>query len=148
MDLVLRDNRGLFLDFNGDGEPDIAAVDFMNNTLTVYLGIDVGGFQPQVQTDYRLRTAQSIMAGDLNSDGQTDLIWANKGSNTLTIVLSAANGTFPLNQPHFLDVGNVHGRQPEGFVLADFNDDGGIDIAVANSGTDDISILLKNLVIG
>ena len=38
-------------------------------------------------------------------------------------------------------------REPSAIKLADFNNDGGIDIAVANGGSNSISILLKNLVI-
>jgi len=37
--------------------------------------------------------------------------------------------------------------QPDGIVVADFNNDGGIDIAVANAGEYDVSVLLRNPVI-
>ncbi|MDB5336397.1 MAG: hypothetical protein JWN70_2016, partial [Planctomycetaceae bacterium] len=36
------------------------------------------------------------------------------------------------------------GREPVAIAYGDFNNDGAIDLMVANAGTDDVSVLLRN----
>ena len=37
-----------------------------------------------------------------------------------------------------------YGREPVAIAYGDFNNDGAIDLMVANAGTDDVSVLLRN----
>jgi hypothetical protein len=86
----------------------------------------------------------AVAVGDFNGDGKLDLAVSNNcpvsgcGGNlpsTVSILLGNGEGTF---QPHVdYPVGS-----PAGVAVADFNDDGKLDLAVANLGS--VAILLGN----
>ena len=143
--IVATDNNGNYLDFNLDGNPDVAVSNLRGNYTSIFLGDGAGSFTTQLQAKYSNKYAYSIAAGDVNSDGKVDLVIAHNVGNFITILLGNGNGTF--SEPFEFNVGNVVRRQINGVILADLNNDGGIDIAAANIGTNDISVLLRNLVV-
>jgi hypothetical protein len=134
-------------DFDNDGNYDIAVADGAKNALSVLLGFGDGTFHQQIESRYTnpKRTYQAIAAGDFNSDGKADLVLGTNHGNYLSVLLSNGNGTF--SDPYNFMVGDIKARQPAAIALGDFNNDGGIDIAVANAGTNDVSILLRTPVI-
>jgi hypothetical protein len=82
---------------------------------------------------------QGIAAGDLNGDGRADLVVANQSSNSVSVLLNDGNGHFPaVSETLTLSV-----NQPRGVVIADFNNDGFNDLAVAN-GNSMVLIYLNN----
>jgi hypothetical protein len=88
---------------------------------------------------------QAIVVGDFNNDGNLDYVVASLNSSaTATIMLGNGNGTFTAategGQPYSPSVGSY----PEGAVVADFNGDGNLDIAFANSASNGVTILLGN----
>ena len=60
--------------------------------------------------------------------------------STVSVLLGKGDGTF--QTPTYYAVGN--GRGPESVTVGDFNGDGKSDLAVANEGSDTVSILLAN----
>ena len=79
-----------------------------------------------------------IAAADLNKDGKVDLVVANnnfQSLSTVSVLLGKGNGTFRpvVNYPV--------GAGPTGVAIADFNGDGKLDIAVANTASSDVSLL-------
>jgi len=58
----------------------------------------------------------------------------------LVLILPASSGATEFAKP----VTYAVGTNPQGIVIADFNSDGKLDIAVANSGSNNVSILLGN----
>ncbi len=86
---------------------------------------------------------QAIAVGDFNNDGNLDYVVANLNPPaTATIMLGNGNGTFTAvtagGAPYSV------GSYPEGAVVADFNGDGNLDIAFANSASNGVTILLGN----
>jgi hypothetical protein len=135
--------------FRGNGILDLAvATDQAFGGLAILLGNNDGTFQKAVTYD-TLNNAYSIVAGDFNNDGKLDVAMTivNAGNpGFITIMPGAGDGTFGPG------VTLTTGSLPSGLVVADFNKDGGLDLATANGSTDgDIgsaSVLLNEPVIG
>jgi hypothetical protein len=95
--------------------------------------------------------ASEVALGDLNGDGALDMVVSNTLTNTVSVFLGNGDGTFqsprgfdvgafslPFNGPFFPELTSAF----RGLVLADFNRDGLLDVAVTNFATGDVSVLL------
>ncbi|HZR29381.1 MAG TPA: FG-GAP-like repeat-containing protein [Terriglobales bacterium] len=129
-------------DFNGDGKLDVAMVENGKNVVSVFLG--KGDFTFPTNADYAVGANPiSVAAGDFNGDGKPDLVVADlngaAGAN-LSVLLNKGDGTGA-----FLPaVSYGAGTNPNEVQTGDFNGDGKLDIAVANFGGNNVSILLGN----
>ena len=90
-------------DFNHDGVPDLAAVNWASSTLSVFLNNGNGTFAPQVTyatgTPILSHSGESdhptsVAVGDFDGDGSPDLAVANSQSGTVSVFLNTGNGTF------------------------------------------------------
>src|SRR2546423_1607641 len=127
-------------DFNNDGKIDVAVVNNGDNNVTVLLGLGTGGFASAVNFNVG-RSPFDAAVGDFNRDGLQDLAVTNSGDNTVSILLNIGSGTFGTSLPFAT---GVAGGQPEGVNAGDFNEDGNLDLAVANPRANVASILLGN----
>jgi uncharacterized protein (TIGR03437 family) len=125
-------------DFNGDGITDIATVD------GVYLGNGDGTFQSSLPINIGDFNVVSLAVGDFNGDGRADLAWSGWPNGTsvgvIGILPGNGDGTFQASVNTSLANGGM-------LAVADFNQDGRADLAVAqgaNSATYAITILLGN----
>lgn len=128
-------------DFNGDGRPDLAVVNWFVGTLTILLGDGAGGFvrEPDIvmPPGYIL---QSIVAGDIDGDGIADLVVpvANQSDSGFYVLLGDGRGGFHIAASGIVE--NSGGNT--GIAIADFNGDGRLDIATANSSAGTASVFL------
>jgi hypothetical protein len=126
--------------FNGDEVTDLAVVHQYSGGLTILLGNDDGTFQQPVLSP--LAYAPSfLVADDFNGDGRTDLVTTNSSNSPsafpqISVLLGNGDGTFQ-QQPYLV------GASPDSIVTGDFNGDGRIDLATANS-SNTVSVLLGN----
>ena len=126
-------------DFNNDGKPDLAVAGGPNN-LWLLLGNGNGSFTTTNNFNAGMYP-NGLVTGDFNNDGNLDVIVANGNvANTICVLLGTGTGSF--NPGSFISVGTC----PCGFSLSkgDLNNDGKLDIAVANQVSNNISILLGN----
>jgi FG-GAP-like repeat/Cep192 domain 4 len=128
-------------DFNRDGRLDLAVANYASNTISILLGNGNGTFRPGSNA----KTTEgpiAVAATDLNGDGMLDLIVATPGysrtEDDVTVLIGNGDGTFKtaVNYP-------VSGT-PAALAVGDFNDDGDLDVAVANQTSDALTILLGN----
>jgi hypothetical protein len=128
-------------DLNGDGIPDIAAVNFLSQDVSVLLGKGDGTFQAAVNypVGYIFPNAEiSILAvSDFNGDAIADLAVACAGG--VRVLLGKGDGTFQ-NAP----ISYVAGAYPSSLAVGDFNGHGLPDLVVSNWNLNNISILLDD----
>ena len=127
-------------DFNGDGHLDLAVANYYAYNLGVLLGNGNGTFAAQrtFWTGYRSYPS-SIVTDDFNGDGHLDLAIANYGMDNVGVLLGNGDGTFEAQTTFSTGLRS----KPMCIALGDFNGDSQLDIAVTNSGSDQVGILLN-----
>ena len=128
-------------DFDGDTNPDLLVGD--SRTVRFLKGNGDGTFHaPGPEITVRKEVA-AILVTDLNGDHMLDAIVVDDGdqlpgaAGAVLVLLGNGNGTFVTPPPMF-----TTGIGSQAAVLGDFNKDGKTDVAVANAGSGDITILL------
>jgi uncharacterized repeat protein (TIGR01451 family) len=125
-------------DFNHDGKLDLAVANDNGSNVSILLGNGDGTFQPAVNYSTPFNPV-SVAMGDFNGDGKLDLVTANNPGDDVSVLLGNGDGTF---QPA---VNYSAGSRPNSVAIGDFNgDDGRLDLAVADSGSTTVSILLQS----
>jgi hypothetical protein len=136
-------------DFNGDGKPDVAVMDSYQNAITILIGNGNGTFgtgqfitgvgsTPCIYSDQPSNCSMAV--GDFNHDGKADLAETSAGDNEVIVLLGNGDGTFAPAPGSPVMVGNF----PNAVKIGDFNRDGFLDMAVANSYDNTVSIMLGN----
>jgi hypothetical protein len=86
----------------------------------------------------------SIVAGNFSGGGFHDLATANSGDNTVSVLLFA--GTDPDGNPTFSQAASYPvGKSPVSIATGDVNGDGALDLVVANSTDNSVSVLLGDV---
>ncbi|MEZ2280071.1 MAG: FG-GAP-like repeat-containing protein, partial [Microcoleus sp.] len=138
-------------DFNSDGKPDLAVVNRFNNNASILLNTTAtGATTPTFATKVDFTTGNdsfSVSIGDFNSDGKPDLAVANQGGGNASILLNTT--TTGATTPTFATkVDFTTGAGAISSSIGDFNGDGKSDLAVANYGSGNTSILLNTTATG
>lgn len=127
------------LDLDGDGKPDLVAVNGGDDSVSVLLGKGDGTFLPKV--DYPTGPGPGpIAAVDLDGDGKPDVVTANADA-TVSVLLGRGDGT--LAAPVAVPTGSM--ALPPlvlSLLAADLNGDGRSDLAMTNGADDTVSVLL------
>jgi hypothetical protein len=132
-------------DFNTDGILDLAVANVSSNNVSVLLGhgsAGQGNGKFAARVDYPAGTeTMSVTTGDFNADSILDLAVANRVSNSVGILFG--NGSGGRGDGTFAPmVDYAVGINPYFVTTGDFNSDGIVDLAVANNGSNNVSVLL------
>ena len=125
----------------GNGCLDIAVVNSGSNTVTI-LENTAGSFTTS-QTLTVGTDPVSVAVGDFEGNGHLDLAVANKGSNTVTVFMYSGTCTFALDTALTLAGTLSVGTSPTSVAAADLNGDAMADLVVANSGDNNVGVLLS-----
>ena len=128
-------------DFNGDGKPDLAVTDGGGANVSVLLNNGDGTFAPKEDYPAGLMPS-SVAVGDFNGDGKPDLAVANCSDDDVSVLLNTT--VFDPYGAFAPKVDYDTGTWPYSVAVGDFNGDGQLDLAVANNGTHNVSVLLNN----
>jgi hypothetical protein len=133
-------------DFNGDGILDLAVANSGDNTVTLLMGNGDGTFTPANASAPTGNAPNAMAVGDFNGDGNLDLAITNYNDNTISILLnqncSAGAPTACTFAP--AAVSPAVGSGPSAIAAGDLNADGFLDLAVTNSNSNSVTILLGN----
>ena len=130
-------------DFNGDGILDLATANYVSDTVTVLLGNGDGTFTASPLSAQTNVAPTPMAVGDFNGDGILDLAVAGGylyPGGQVTILLGNGDGSFTPAAP--LTMSQNSYAYP--IVVGDFNQDGKLDLAIANSYGNSIDIFLGN----
>ncbi len=131
-------------DFNADGIQDLAVANSGSNNVTILLGNGSGGFSAAAGSPFTVGTYPvSLAVGDFNEDGIQDLAIANNTSNDVTVLLGNGSGGFSPAAGSPLAIG-AFSFGLSSIAAGDFNGDGIPDLATANNGSNDVTLLLGN----
>ncbi|CAF4049614.1 unnamed protein product, partial [Rotaria sordida] len=131
-------------DFDNDDRLDIAVAYRYINEITVLFGHGDGNFSHgMIFTMYSQYQPFSITVGDFNNDDRFDIAVANElywYNNNVGVFLNYGNRTFSdqISNP------TEFGSYPRAVTVGDFNNDGKLDIAVANFQKPTIGIFIGN----
>ena len=126
-------------DLNGDHHLDIVATSWSWCSINILVGHGDGTFA----TSSRIWSGEYwcsvfVVLGDFNRDNLLDIAFTHSEKAQGGVLLGHGNGTFSASAPFF--TGNH--SFPTGMIVHDFNNDGCLDIAVANRGGYNIGVLL------
>ena len=113
-------------DFNGDGHPDFALIEYGAQRLDIYLNNGDGTFgTPTSYADVTIGGPRNIVARDFNNDGKLDLMMGIEYTSYLGLYLGNGDGTF--QSPIGINT-SLTDNGP--FATADFDLDGNLDLVV------------------
>jgi len=140
-------------DMNGDGLPDITAVNYGYNTITVMLNTTTPGATTPTFTDPQyfdvggMGDAISVTTVDLNGDGMMDVAVDDQAANTVQVLV---NTTTPgdtvasFGAPQSFAVG----AGPMSVMAMDVDGDGVLDLVTPNNSDNTVSVLHNTTVAG
>lgn len=133
-------------DFDSDGQLDLATAG--TGSTVVQLLLSGEGVPSNFVTAGA--APRAVETGDINGDGRADLVVLNSGADTYSSFLGDGNGVFvkidcmPGPDP-VLDITDEDcvlpsGSIPSALLLADFDEDGRLDLLIANEGLATVSL--------
>lgn len=124
----------LAVDLNKDTWSDLVVLNSADNTMSVFMNNQVGGFGNENIFVTGTNPIQ-VIAQDLNADGWVDLVVLNNQDNTVSVYKNDQTGDLipPLNY-------NV-GSNSTSITAGDFNGDGLIDIAAISADDSTLAVL-------
>jgi len=133
-------SRVQFADVNGDGEADILT----GSQLGIHVSYGTpGGFTDPVVFGCA-RGLAAWQVADIDRDGKDDCLFVDGSPNRLAFLLNAdADSRLARSLASAPLVEYAVGAAPHGVVVADLNGDGRNDVAVANTESSSLSLLLN-----
>ncbi|RZK28538.1 MAG: hypothetical protein EOO61_21925, partial [Hymenobacter sp.] len=125
----------LATDLNNDGVADLAAVNYVSNTLTTIISNGDGSFRNPVSYAAGA-SSYHLAAGDLDADGSIDIAVANYAANTIYIYLGSPTGSLSLYSSL------PTSSKPQAIAISDIDADGALDILVNNLGASTLGVYL------
>ena len=139
-------------DVDGDGKPDLVAVNFQDGSVSVLRNLSTTGslnassFAPAVSYPVGAYP-RFVIVRDLNGDNKPEIIVVNEQANTISVLRNTAVAGMLNAASLAAPVSFATGTNPDCVAAADFDGDGKIDLASSNFGSNNVSVL-RNIASG
>lgn len=139
-------------DLDGDGDQDLVTANQRSDDVSVLLNttntpddsLHSGLYQEGTASPYSIdgtsTTPDDLVIADLDGDGDQDVVTANHGSDDVSVLLNDGSANLALHANSPIAVGT----DPAGLATARLDSDNHEDVVTANSGSDDVSVLLND----
>ncbi len=134
----------LIVDVNDDGFNDIVATSYNNDELLWFENDGLGNFGAAQIISDTVAGAGTVVAGDIDNNGTTDLVVVAYNSGDTYWFSNDGAGNFATAQI----VASVTGSDPGSIDIADFDNDGDLDIVIANTDLGTVELYYNNLIPG
>jgi len=130
-------------DFNNDGSDDLVTTNTDGSSVSISCA-DRGGTMQPAKEIATARSPFAVAIGDVNGDRRPDLAVAHRWGavdpklDGLTVLIGSGDCVFAAVSESPMSVG----ASPTAVAIGDFNGDGVGDIATANMGSNDVTIVL------
>jgi hypothetical protein len=125
-------------DITGDGLPDLFVADAGSNDVYQLNNLGGGRFDDAHPLVYAVgQTPVAVWVGHFAGTGEFDLVTVNAGSDDLTLYANIATAGPGAARSSF----SLSGAEPDASVMADFQQNGYDDLAVADYGTGTLTFL-------
>jgi len=142
-------------DIDGDGKPDLAVAIFHSTSLAVFRNtsimgsITVNSFATPVTFFTGMGTnPYNVAIGDIDGDGKPDLAVTNGSGNYVSVFRNTSSPGSISTGSFDTQIDYITGNSPHGVAFADLDGDSKLDLAIANSNSNTISVLRNTSIPG
>ncbi len=137
-------------DIDGDGKPDLVVTNYNSNTASIFRNtstsgsITSGSFSTKV--DFTTGTGPfNVALGDVDGDGKPDIVIANDAGGTVSVLKNISTSGSITSSSLTTKVDFTTGTRSLGVAISDIDGDGKPDLAVANYGSNTVSVLRNTI---